>query len=54
MPTLLINFEAIPSRAYWNFEEQNKVFESSLIINNNGIIIPLLLMCIKLYCIINA
>jgi len=52
VPTLPINFEEIPSRAHWNFEEQNKVFESSVII------IPLLLMYLIIilynYCIVKS
>jgi hypothetical protein len=38
LPTLPINFEEILSRAHWNFEEQNKVLEPSLIIINYSII----------------
>jgi len=39
VPTFSINFKEILSRAHGNFEEQNKVFEPSIIIINNFIII---------------
>ena len=39
MPRLSINIEEILSRAHGNFEEKNKVIESSVIITNYRIIV---------------
>jgi acyl-[acyl carrier protein]--UDP-N-acetylglucosamine O-acyltransferase len=39
VPNLSINLEEVLSRAYWNFEEQNKVLEPSITIINYCIII---------------
>ena len=39
VPKLSTHFEKIISRAHWNFEEQNKVLQSSIIVNNNSILI---------------
>ena len=45
-PKLSINLEEILLRAHWNFEEQNKVLDSSIIIINYRIII----IIIHAYC----
>jgi len=38
-PRLSTNFEEIISLAFWNFEEENKVLESLIIVNNISILI---------------